>query len=130
MKRLSLLIAVVLLGGCTSMSGGSPRETAHEFYSLDTRDFRLCRGTSKDCVKLTYIASMQEQLGPMEELYGANLQGPNYPLSLTRIMISPPNQAYTTQRLDEEGRYRRLPINQQTNWVWTLLKKETTEMYH
>lgn len=129
MKHLSLLVAMFLLGGCMSL-GGTKDESIGEFYSLDTRDFRLCKGTSTHCVSLITVVSMQHELGPIEDKFGRAVRGPNYPLDLTRMLISPPNEAYTSQRLDAEGRYRRLPVNSQTNTVWSLMKSGSEQMYH
>lgn len=128
MKRLSLLAGVVTLGGCMSLGGlqGNPDEP---FYTLDTRELSLCKGTSRTCMDLSYIVSVRARLKPIENLYGKPVSGPNYPLTLTRMLMNPPEGAYTVEPVDESGRYLRLSRNDYTDKVWNTLDQAIGSLY-
>jgi len=128
MKRLSLLAAVLTLSGCVGQSAVN-NASDEAFYTLDTRYFHLCRGSSRTCLDLTYIVSMRTQLGPIETMYGRRIKGPNYPLDLTQMLISPPDGSYASSVLDGEGRFRRLPANAHTNKVWQTLDNGIGGLY-
>lgn len=128
MKRLSLLATVLTLSGCVGQS--AVQDASEEaFYTLDTRYFHLCRGSSRTCLDLTYIVSMRTQLGPIETVYGRRIKGPNYPLDLTQMLIAPPDGSYTSSAMDAEGRYRRLPANTHTDRVWQTLESGIGGLY-
>lgn len=117
-KRTAALgIAATLgLAGC-----GSPNLKNEEFYTLDTRYMLLCRGTSNHCQELSLVATAISMADPIEEAYGRKIQGPNYPLSLARILLKPADGSYQGQPLEGNTRYYTLPINDKTNIAWDTL---------
>ncbi|MBP0048140.1 hypothetical protein H9C73_05285 [Marinobacterium sp. AK62] len=128
MKRLSLLAGVVTLSGCMSLGGlqGNPDEP---FYTLDTRQLSLCKGTSRTCMDLSYIVSVRARLKPIENLYGQTVSGPNYPLTLARMLMNPPEGAYTVEQVDDDGRYIRLGRSEHTKRVWETLDQAIDSLY-
>lgn len=130
MKRLSLLTAVLALAGCVNFSGALKEDPdADAFYTLDTRYYRFCRGKTPDCQDLTSIVSVRAQLVPIELIYGRKIMGPNYPIDLARMILSPPDGSYTTQAMGSDGRYFRVPVNTHTNTVWTTVDQAYTSIY-
>ncbi len=130
MKRLSLLAAVLALGGCVNLSGALKEDpTADQFYTLDTRYYRFCRGETRDCQDLTSIVSVRAQLKPIERIYGRQIQGPNYPTDLARMILNPPDGSYTSTAIGDDGRYFRLPINRHTDTVWETIDQAYHSIY-
>lgn len=130
MKRLSLLAAVLALGGCVNLSGALKEDpTADEFYTLDTRYYRLCRGETSRCQDLTSIVSVRAQLRPIEQAYGHKIQGPNYPTDLARMILTPPDGSYASEAVGSDGRYFRVPVNRHTKTVWDTLDKAYHSIY-
>lgn len=130
MKRLSLLAAVLALGGCVNLSGAlKEAPSADQFYTLDTRYYRFCRGETSDCQELTSIVSVRAQLKPIEQAYGRKIQGPNYPTDLARMILTPPDGSYQSEAMGADGRYFRIPINPHTDTVWHTLDKAYQSIY-
>lgn len=130
MKRLSLLASVLALGGCVNLSGALKEDpTADQFYTLDTRYYRFCRGETVDCQDLTSIVSVRAQLKPIEQIYGRTIQGPNYPTDLARMILTPPDGSYSSKALGTDGRYYRVPVNRHTNTVWETIHKAYYSIY-
>ncbi len=130
MKRLSLLAAVLALGGCVNLSGALKEDpSADQFYTLDTRYYRFCRGETSDCQELTSIVSVRAQLKPIEQAYGRKIQGPNYPTDLARMILTPPDGSYQSEAMGDDGRYFRIPINPHTDTVWHTLDKAYQSIY-
>ncbi|MBR9827923.1 MAG: hypothetical protein GYB41_04675 [Oceanospirillales bacterium] len=130
MKRLSLLAAVLALGGCVNLSGALKEDpTADQFYTLDTRYYRFCRGETANCQDLTSIVSVRAQLAPIEKVYGRTISGPNYPTDLARMILTPPDGSYTSTPMDSDGRYFRIPINTHTDTVWTTIDNAYNSIY-
>ncbi|SEG60919.1 hypothetical protein [Marinobacterium lutimaris] len=103
--------------------------TVDQFYTLDSEKLMLCRGLTRECRDLIPIASAQHLAPKIERAYGTDLKGPNYPLNLTRMMINPPDGSYKASPVDENGRYIRLPINEQTDLVWDVLQEAHDSIY-
>ncbi|GGO78785.1 hypothetical protein GCM10011348_11550 [Marinobacterium nitratireducens] len=108
--------AAIGLAGC-----GTPNLKNEDYYTLDTRYLLLCRGTSNHCLELSLVASAITKADPIEEAYGRQIQGPNYPLSLARILLSPADESYRGQPVDGSSRYYTLPVNDKTNIAWDTL---------
>lgn len=103
--------------------------TVDQFYTLDSEKLQLCQGLTNSCMDLIPIASTQHLVPKIERAYGADLTGPNYPLNLARMLINPPDGSYKASPVDENGRYTRLPINEQTDTVWDVLKEAHESIY-
>jgi hypothetical protein len=58
---------------------------------------------------------------PIEAAYGEQVTGPNYPLSLARMLVKPADQSYSATAADENGRYYVLPMNDKTTVAWDTL---------
>jgi|SRR5690554_3092250 hypothetical protein len=131
MKKLLIPAAtVLLLGGCVNLSGALKQDpTADQFYVMDTRYFQFCKGETRRCQELTSVVSVRYKLGPIEEAYGERLKGPNYPASLARMIITPPNGSYRSEPVDAEKRYYRVPVNSMTDTVWTTLEDAYGSIY-
>jgi hypothetical protein len=131
MKKLLIsTTTVLLLGGCVNLSGALKQDpTADQFYVMDTRHFQLCKGETRRCQELTPIVSVRYKLGPIEEAYGERIKGPNYPASLARMIITPPNGSYRSEPIDAEKRYYRVPVNSMTDTVWTTLEDAYGSIY-
>jgi hypothetical protein len=116
MRLVTLLAIALTLSGCLVL------ETRQEaFYTLDSRYLTLCRGTSDTCLVLALIAPGIIMADPIEEAYGEPVSGPNYPLSLARMLLKPADQSYSAMATDENGRYYVLPINDKTRVAWNTL---------
>ncbi len=113
---------VVVLAAALTLSACQAPNTRHEdFYTLDTRYLQLCRGTSKACLELALIAPGIVMADPIEEAYAQQVTGPNYPLSLARMMMKPADESYKATAADENGRYYTLPSNSKTTVAWDTL---------
>ncbi len=131
MKQLLLpAAAALLLGGCVNLSGALKEDpTADQFYVLDTRYFQFCKGKTHRCQELTSIVSVRYKLGPIEESYGERIKGPNYPASLAKLILTPPDGSYSSEAVDAEKRYYRVPVNSKTNTVWNTLEAAYRSIY-
>jgi len=133
MKKVISVLSVVLLGamlaGCMGSSGLQRDPTVDQFYTLNKERLLLCRGTSSQCQDLILIASAQEFLPPIERAYGTEVRGPNYPLSLAKLLMEPPQGQYEATPIGDSGRIVQLPINRLTDSVWQALKKARNTIY-
>lgn len=130
MKRLSLLAAVLALGGCVNLSGALKEDpSVDSFYTLDTRYYRFCRGETSRCQDLTLIVAVRAQMKPVETLYGRPLKGPNYPADLARLILNPPDGHYRSEPVGADGRYFRVPVNHHTDTVWDTLEQAYDSIY-
>ncbi len=131
MKQLLLpAAAALLLGGCINLSGALKEDpTADQFYVLDTRYFQFCKGETRRCQELTSIVSVRYKLGPIEETYGERIKGPNYPASLAKLILTPPDGSYSSEAVDAERRYYRVPVNSKTDTVWNTLEAAYGSIY-
>ncbi|MBV1788798.1 hypothetical protein KQ940_12100 [Marinobacterium sp. D7] len=132
-KVISTLSAVLLgatLSGCIDTGDLMKQDpSVDQFYTLDKDRLLLCRGTSNQCQDLTLIASAEELMPQIERIYGGTISGPNYPVSLAKLITEPPQGQYKATPLGESGRYLQLPINRQTDSVWDTLKKARNQVY-
>ncbi|QEW07720.1 hypothetical protein [Nitrincola iocasae] len=118
-----------LLSGCIKTDTLLQRDpTADQYYILDSRDLRLCRGETSDCYDLTPVASARIQLRPMEVKYGQRVNGPNYPVNFARMLINPPAGSYSVEQL-EGGRFYRLPVNDYTDTAWRSIEDVFSAFY-
>lgn len=127
---LTPLLAVALSGCINTDNLLKPATGVDEYYTFDSQQLRLCRGQSKNCYDLAVIVSDRLQLAPVEQAYGSQISGPNYPLQLAQTLINPPHGEYQAQPQGEDGRYYRLPINQQTDAVWQALGNAFDGLYN
>lgn len=131
MKQLLLPAAMaLLLGGCVNLSESLKEDpTADQFYVMDTRYFQFCKGETRRCQELTSIVSVRYKLGPIEEAYGERIKGPNYPASLAKLILTPPDGSYSSEVIDADKRYYRVPVNSKTNTVWKTLDDAYGSIY-
>lgn len=123
------LILGILLSGCIKTDNLLQRDpTANQYYKLDSRDLRLCRGETTDCYRLAHIVSAREKLRPMEAKYGQRVSGPNYPVNFARMLINPPVGSYSVEQL-EGGRFYHLPVNEFTDTAWSVLNQAHRAYY-
>jgi len=127
---LAPLLAVALSGCINTDNLLKPAAGVDEYYTFDSQQLRLCRGQSNNCYDLAVIVSDRLLLSPVEQAYGSQISGPNYPLQLAKTLLNPPHDEYEPQPQDEEGRYYRLPINQQTDAVWQALASAFDGLYN
>ncbi|MFN3880291.1 MAG: hypothetical protein ACK4L8_02535 [Nitrincola lacisaponensis] len=117
----SVLLLGILVSGCIKTDNLLQRDpTSREYYKLDTRDLRLCRGETTNCFGLSHIASARHHLRPMEARYGQRVNGPNYPVNFARMLINPPAGSYTAEQVSD--RYYHLPVNEWTDTAWESLE--------
>jgi len=131
MKKLLMpATAALLLGGCINLSETMKDDpTADRFYVMDTRYFQLCKGETRRCQDLTTIVSIRYRLKPIEDAYGQPVKGPNYPASLARMILTPPDGSYRSEPIGADQRYYRVPVNSKTDTVWTTLDEAYNSIY-
>lgn len=133
MLRKSLLMMTALtLTGCLSVDSlkpgqGVPKDT--DYYLVDIKYRFFCLGTTNSCRDMTKIVSAQDKLAPIEQVYGAKVKGPNYPVSLTRMVLNPPDDSYQNTPVGTNGRYFKIPINDKTKTVWRALGLAENDLY-
>lgn len=128
-KVLLLLSATLLLSGCLGQISRPATDTAaQDYYLLDARSLRLCKGESTRCFALAPVASARTQLRPLELRYGQSVSGPNYPLNLARMLINPPDGSYESIAVDD--RHYRLPMNAHTDTAWRTLENIYRSYYN
>ncbi|MFC6670054.1 hypothetical protein [Marinobacterium aestuariivivens] len=109
-------LVALTLGGCAQLE--RPTE---DYYTLDSRYLLMCRGTTNHCQELSLVASGINRVDPIEDAYGQQVRGPNYPLSLARMLLKPADGSYSPKPLDDSNRYYILPVNSKTDTVWDTL---------
>lgn len=122
----AFLSASVVLTGCVSVDSLMPEPSAAKdtsFYRIDTKARALCLGETTRCRDYTKIVSALPQLRPIEKDYGTQVKGPNYPVSLMRIMMQPADGAYVAQPLGTDGRHFSIPITPRTQKAWRILEE-------
>lgn len=132
MRALIILTSILSLSGCISMdaltsSNTTPSDTS--YFIIDTKKRFLCMGNSNRCFDMTKIVSAQHLLEPIEQEYDSEIKGPNYPVSLMRIIMNPKDDSYQTTPAGSEGRYFKIPRNKKTNIAWKTLATVETYLY-
>lgn len=128
MRYLTPLLLLLALTGCSAnLLQDDP--TVREFYRLDTQKLRLCQGLTGGCLDLSLIASGGENRPAIARAFKTEVSGPNYPLSLARLLLNPPGNEYKASVLDENGRYYKLPGNAQTDAAWQALQRSFDTLY-
>lgn len=130
MKKLLLTTIALLLGGCVNLSETLKDDpTADQFYVMDTRYFLFCKGETRRCQDLTTIVSIRYKLKPIEDAYGQPVKGPNYPASLARMILTPPDGSYRSEPIGTDQRYYRVPVNSLTDTAWETLDEAYNSIY-
>ncbi|WP_415906194.1 hypothetical protein ACMXYX_15005 [Neptuniibacter sp. QD72_48] len=127
-----LLIAGLSLSGCMSMDSlslGKSEPTETDYYLVDTKFRFICLGNTTQCRDMTKIVSSRSQLAPIEEAYGTKVKGPNYPVSLTRMLLNPADGSYTSSPAGTTGRYFKIPVNDKTQIAWDALGTIESGLY-
>ncbi|WP_188751293.1 hypothetical protein [Marinobacterium zhoushanense] len=125
---LPLLLALAL-GGCIDSQLLQRDPTIGQFYTLDTERLRLCQGSSVLCHDLVIVAYSRTVLPEVEKIYGAEVRGPNYPLSFARLLMNPPGGEYQPSAVGSDSRYLRLPANELTDTAWRALERTRKQPY-
>ncbi|KAA0874654.1 hypothetical protein [Nitrincola tapanii] len=126
---LVVALTSLLLSGCLSMPSLPQQTPAATYYTLDARSLKLCRGDGRSrCYSLSNVASARTLLRPVEEVYGQQVKGPNYPLNFARMLINPPDQSYQSE--SDDGRIYRLPINAHTDAAWRAMENIYASYYN
>lgn len=123
------LLLTPVLGGCLDSKLLQRDPTIGQFYTLDSEKLTLCRGLSNQCHSLITIAYSRELLPEVERAYGSSVNGPNYPLSFAQLLMNPPGGEYKVSTVDSNGRYLRLPVNNQTDAAWNVLEEAMDQIY-
>ncbi|WP_415892584.1 hypothetical protein ACMXYN_15315 [Neptuniibacter sp. PT8_73] len=127
-----LLIAGLSLSGCMSMDSlslGKSEPTETDYYLIDTKFRFFCLGNTKQCRDMTKVVSSRAQLKPIEEAYGMPVKGPNYPVSLTRMLMNPADGSYKSTPVGDTGRYFKIPVNDKTLTAWNTLSDIEKDLY-
>jgi hypothetical protein len=124
MRSLLVLSLIFGLSGCLSMdsitpSPKAPRDTS--YYLIDTQFRLFCQGNTKRCADMTKIVSSRAQLRPIEATYNTTVKGPNYPVSLMRMLMNPADKSYSSNPVGKDGRYYKIPSNDKTDVAWETL---------
>lgn len=124
MRIALFLVAVLTMTGCVDMDSlipekGEPADKS--FYLVDTKFRFICLGETSNCRDMTKIVSSRSELKPIEEAYGKEVTGPNYPVTLARIIMYPEDGSYKAQPIGSDGRFFSVPVNEKTNIVWETL---------
>jgi len=123
MIRLFAIVAFAsILSGCFGPIT-MPESEDKSFYVIDLKTHALCRGMTNDCFDMNTIVYNMSLVQPIENRYNKTITGPNYRGSLIKMMIFPPDESYTAEKMTSNGRYYRLPINDKTDSVWFTLKE-------
>jgi hypothetical protein len=133
MRIALFLVAVLTITGCVDMNSlipekGEPADKS--FYLVDTKFRFICLGKTKNCQDMTKIVSSRSELKPIEEAYGKKVTGPNYPVTLARIIMYPEDGSYKAQPIGNEGRFFSIPVNERTNIVWETLNSIEQNLFN
>ncbi len=127
-----LIVSSLFLAGC-SIPKIDLNTAAADSYLLNSDTGKYCIGyAGKEgeedrkgvCQDLIQIAFNVFDAKEIENIYQQKISGPNRPVSLMNIILNGDNIDYQPTQL-ANGLYR-LPINQQTNTVWRVMKNITT----
>ncbi|MBY4675633.1 hypothetical protein [Marinobacterium arenosum] len=128
---LPLMLVPLTLAGCMSLNDLKPADDgSSQYYILDTASRMLCKGTSNRCQDLAPINTANHLLKPIEEAYGQTVEGPNFSVSLMKLVLQPPDNAYPVQAISGKRYHYRLPINEQTRVVWDTLGDIYADIYN
>ncbi|EAR63032.1 hypothetical protein [Neptuniibacter caesariensis] len=128
-----LLITAMTLTGCLGLDTmksdqGTPKDTS--YYLIDTKYKYLCLGNTSKCKDMTKIVSAQDKFTPIEQAYGKPIAGPNYPISLIRMLLNPQDGSYQSTQQGTTGRLYRIPRNEMTQTVWRTLEVIERDLYN
>ncbi|UTW02949.1 hypothetical protein KDX31_16705 [Amphritea atlantica] len=118
------------LTGCMDSITKLPEPTDTSYYTIDLKDYSYCQGSSSTCHSLSTISTGTQFAGPVEDVYGTKISGPNYRGSLLRMILEPQGAPYTADKISENGRYYRVPANEHTDTVWKVLGDINDSLYN
>ncbi|PIE24995.1 MAG: hypothetical protein CSA60_02390 [Neptuniibacter caesariensis] len=127
-----LLIAVLALTGCLNLDSIKPEQKAPRdtsYYLIDIKYKFFCLGNTLKCKDMTKIVSAQDKFRPIENAYGTAIAAPNYPVSLTRMILNPKDGSYNSTPVGTNGRYYKVPVNDKTKTVWRTLEAIENDLY-
>lgn len=133
MRIALFLVAVLGLSGCVDVNSIMPEKgqaADRSYYLVDTKFRFMCIGNTKECRDMTKIVSSRAELKPIEEAYGKSVSGPNYPVSLARMVMYPDNGSYTATPVGNDGRFFSVPVNEQTKIVWDTLTSIEEKLFY
>ena len=79
---------------------------------------------------MTKVVSSRAQLRPIESAYGTKVKGPNYPVSLMRMIMNPADQSYKSVPVGDDGRFFKVPINDKTQVAWDTLSNIESNLFN
>lgn len=120
-KVLTAALLVLTLTGCMDSITTLPEPVDKSYYRVDLKNFTYCRGNTSGCMSMSIVASGSPFFGPIEEVYGQQLKGPNYRGNLLRMLLQPKHDEYLVEKTSKDGRYYRVPANKYTDTVWKTL---------
>ncbi|MCV6611407.1 MAG: hypothetical protein OIF55_11610 [Amphritea sp.] len=123
LKMISTALLAISLTGCVSniIEPSEPKDTS--YYVVDLKDYSFCLGNTGACHNLSTITNGTLYAAPIEEAYGQKISYPNYRGSLLKMMLRPADQSYTPEKISDNGRYYKLPINDKTDTVWKVMER-------
>lgn len=131
--RLAMFLTIsIALSGCVNVNSLVPEErqsVGHNYFLIDTKFRLFCRSDSKNCKDMTKIVSARAQLQPIETAYGKAVTGPNYPISLSRMIMQPEDGHYNAKPIGDDGRFFSIPVTPRTQLVWDTLSSIEEELY-
>lgn len=126
-SKLTLSSTVLLLSAC-GISDLKPNFKEFSYYLLNPNTGAFCKGydakdSNKHCKSLIVTNFNHLKSKTIESAYQQKITEPNRVTSLINIILSGDNITYTPTLLDDG--YYKLPINKQTNSVWTVVSQLT-----
>lgn len=123
LRMISTALFAASLTGCVGniIEPSEPKET--DYYVVDLKDFSFCLGNTGACHNLSTINNGTLYAGPIEAAYDQKITAPNYRGSLMKMMLRPKDQSYTPEKISDNGRYYKLPVNDKTQTVWKTMER-------
>ncbi len=128
-KILATALLAISLTACTGDLIKPSESQDRSYYVVDLKDYSLCLGDTGVCQNLTTITNSPYKAEAIEALYQQKVSGPNYRGSLLKMMLRPQDKSYTVEKISNDGRYYKLPINEKTQTVWDTLKRINDTIY-
>lgn len=127
----TLVVGSLFLVGC-NVAGIKINTDTPNAYLLNPNTGAFCKGFLKNekrsaCVSLLPVAFHHAETREIENIYQQKIIGANRPAGMIKIMLNGENLDYQAKEL-ESGIYK-LPMNQQTNTVWRVLKRIDQKTY-
>lgn len=130
LRVITAAFITLALTGCMDSITKLSEPVDTSYYTVDLKDYSYCKGSSSNCQNLTSIVSGTQYAGPVEDIYGSKISGPNYRGSLLRMMLDPQGAPYKAEKISANGRFYRVPANTYTDTVWKTLGDINDSLYN